>query len=70
MLITKSYIFYLYSKEDITIMLDIIYLLIIIILLYIIIRFMLPLLIATLIIIAACIRYIFINLKSKFRKVR
>nr|DAK22282.1 MAG TPA: hypothetical protein [Caudoviricetes sp.] len=31
---------------------------------------MLPLLIATLIIIAACIRYIYINLKSKFRKVR
>ena len=70
MLITKSYTFYLYTKEDIKIMLDIIYLLIIIILLYIIVRFMLPLLIATLIIIAACIRYIYINLKSKFRKVR
>lgn len=64
MLIIKSY-----SKKDITIMLDIIYLLIIIILLYIIIRFMLPLLIASLIIVAACIRYIYINLKSKFRKV-
>ena len=69
MLITKSYIFYLYFKEDITIMLDIIYLLILIILLYVNIRFVLPLLIATLIIIAACIRYIYINLKSKFRKV-
>lgn len=55
--------------KDIKIMLDIIYLLIIIILLYIIIRFMLPLLITTLIIIAACIRYIYINLKSKFGKV-
>ena len=65
MLITKSY-----TKEDITIMLDIIYLLIIIILLYIIIRFMLPLLIAFLIIIAACIRYFYLYIKAKFRKVK
>lgn len=59
-----------YSKKDITIMLDIIYLLIIIILLYVIIRFMLPLLIATLIIIAACIRYLYLYFKAKFRKVK
>lgn len=63
MLITKSY-----SKKDITIMLDIIYLLIIIILLYIIIRFMLPLLIASLIIIAACIRYFYLYFKAKIKK--
>ena len=63
MLITKSYI-----KKDITIMLDIIYLLIIIILLYVIIRFMLPLLIATLIILAACIRYFYLYFKAKFKK--
>lgn len=65
MLITKSYF-----KKDITIMLDIIYLLIIIILLYVIIRFMLPLLIATLIIIAACIRYFYLYFKAKLRKVK
>ena len=51
-------------------MLDIIYLLILITLLYVNVRFVLPLLIAFLIIIAACIRYIFIKLKAKFRKVK
>ena len=51
-------------------MLDIIYFLIIIILIFIIARFMLPLLIGLLILLVASIRYIYINLKSKLRKVR
>ena len=51
-------------------MLDIIYFLIIIILIFIIARFMLPLLIGLLVLLAASIRYLYINLKSKLRKVR
>nr|DAX48241.1 MAG TPA: hypothetical protein [Caudoviricetes sp.] len=51
-------------------MLDIIYFLIIIILIFIIARFMLPLLIGLLVLLAAVIRYVYTNLKSKLRKVR
>lgn len=59
-----------YFKKDITIMLDIIYLLIIIILIYIIARFMLPLLLGLLLILAATIRYFYLYLKAKFGKVK
>ena len=51
-------------------MLDIIYILIIIVILFIIARYILPILVGLLILLVATIRYFYLYLQSKIRKVR